>query len=695
MVTENNTKSSEPSPPPPPPPTIHGKVTHKIDWDALRTQSLQPGGFGADRRQDIWPKLLNVAVPAASGDSDPGSGSYRDVDDDDYPNWTGEYDKDEDIGDDPRGVADTNKPTDVHKDEYQIRLDTDRSFVLYPDDSKTHIPRPKLQSDLNQLIVSIFRNRPKLNYFQGYHDVMTVVYLTLPSELQFACAEKLSLHRLRDSMLHSLEPVLGLLRVLKNLLRLADPEFAKLLEQDSPLPFYALSNLLTLFSHDMPTLPLIQHVFDYLLCRPPIAVVYLAAAMLLARKDYIQSVEDQVEPFMLHPILSSLPPLTEGFESTEQKPPDDQSLLKSEDTSLLSSLDDVKQEPCNEPPPVCSSDDNIKIELSSLDVVVKQELPDYSSVLDENGPLRPLAPDAIRPPPPGPDPMRLADLPPRQPSPPIKAKPDHEPEPTSSPSPSLDTGLPLPATPPIPLPTILSHADSIYTQYPPSHPLLRLSSIMGPQSVMFTWSETFADLPSDTMAEAMIGKPELVVYPVSPEEMEGSEEEGGSGGEGSETDSGSEYDERRRGKRVGSHKRRKTRKEGGKDGVVWGRMRRKTIRKKIRKLLNVFGTGPSGAQITHVDGRTMVAGAVLVLGVAMAVYGIKAHGGSGVLSGASVEESIGVGLGAGLNMLGDRLSGGGNRHGHVHDELKKVASVLVDVGTKFLNLGDGVQGGRR
>lgn len=47
----------------------------------------------------------------------------------------------------------------------------------------------------------------------------------------------------------------------------------------APLPFYALSNLLTLFSHDMPTLELNQHVFDYLLCRPPITVVYLATAV--------------------------------------------------------------------------------------------------------------------------------------------------------------------------------------------------------------------------------------------------------------------------------------------------------------------------------------------------------------------------------------------------------------------------------
>ena len=45
------------------------------------------------------------------------------------------------------------------------------------------------------------------------------------------------------------------------------------------MPYYALSNLLTLFSHDMPTLALIQHTFDYLLVRPPVACVYVAAAV--------------------------------------------------------------------------------------------------------------------------------------------------------------------------------------------------------------------------------------------------------------------------------------------------------------------------------------------------------------------------------------------------------------------------------
>lgn len=48
--------------------------------------------------------------------------------------------------------------------------------------------------------------------FKGYHDIASVIFLTMPEELRFPCIEKISLHRLRDSMGAGLEPVLGLLR---------------------------------------------------------------------------------------------------------------------------------------------------------------------------------------------------------------------------------------------------------------------------------------------------------------------------------------------------------------------------------------------------------------------------------------------------------------------------------------------------
>lgn len=52
----------------------------------------------------------------------------------------------------------------------------------------------------------------ELRCLKGYHDIVSVIFLTLPEEMQLLCAEKISLHRVRDSMGSTLEPILGLLR---------------------------------------------------------------------------------------------------------------------------------------------------------------------------------------------------------------------------------------------------------------------------------------------------------------------------------------------------------------------------------------------------------------------------------------------------------------------------------------------------
>ena len=121
---------------------------------------------------------------------------------------------------------------------------------------------------------------------------------------------------------------------------------------------------------------------------------------------------------------------------------------------------------------------------------------------------------------------------------------------------------------------LLKHADTLYDTFPPSHPGLSLSSIMGPQSVMFTWSESSSSLPSDNTAEAMVSRPELVVYPFIETQMISKES--------------SESDEK---------------------------TSKKTSRKRHKLKKSPFG---------QMERKTMVAGTVIVLGVAMAIYGVKA-----------------------------------------------------------------------
>jgi len=90
-------------------------------------------------------------------------------------------------------------------------------------------------------------------------------------------------------------------------MRIIDPEYAKVLETNAPLPYFSLSHLLTLFSHDAPTLSQIQHIFDYLLCRDPSASIYIAAQLLLEKRAQIVEAFEDDDDGSLHTILSSWP----------------------------------------------------------------------------------------------------------------------------------------------------------------------------------------------------------------------------------------------------------------------------------------------------------------------------------------------------------------------------------------------------
>ncbi|KAG8803254.1 hypothetical protein FRC18_007349, partial [Serendipita sp. 400] len=71
------------------------------NWARLRELSLLPGGFG-EARVDAWMFLLNVPTKRVQ----------------------------------PEHSDEANTEVEPHKDERQVGLDTDRSFVLYPVDKE-------------------------------------------------------------------------------------------------------------------------------------------------------------------------------------------------------------------------------------------------------------------------------------------------------------------------------------------------------------------------------------------------------------------------------------------------------------------------------------------------------------------------------------------------------------------------------
>ncbi|RDB27057.1 TBC1 domain family member 20 [Hypsizygus marmoreus] len=599
-----------------------------IDWDELRRRSLQPGGFGQDRVL-LWPQLLGVDAAKVK--------------------------------------EETVEGREPHTDERQIRLDTDRSFVLYPVDAPVG-NKETMQEQLHDLLVSIFRKRPKLNYFQGYHDIVSVLFLTLPPELRLVCAEKISLHRLRDSMGLTLEPVLGLLRVTKNLIRIVDPEFAENLERTSPLPFFALSNLLTLFAHDMPTLSLIQHVFDYILCRPPIIIVYLATAIILSRKPDIERLDDEDEDGgmgMAHSVLSGLPPLTDhetdGVEvkqededggwspcrngvikekNWKERREEDELLVEYEekreedvgvDEMLLNGtatlVDEGSRAQSPETPVVADSlqDENDMVRAAEVPDMGQSEEPRYhspsrSESVEESATNAVVVEDRATP-----VDAALLPLPSSAITTPSTSPPSYSHPSTRQHSPSIPPS-PSSSTAPISLTSLLMHADELYALYPPTHPALALSSIMGPQSVVHTWSEAFNALPGDDEAEGMVGVPGLVVYPWMEEE-----DVGVSGEEGESEEEDKEVYEK------GGLWRRKG----------WGKEKEKESEKekKLRPRRKLKKPRRGRTRVQRRTG-TIVASAVLVLGVAMAVYGVRTRGGQNGFYGFGFGGSGGGGAGA-------------------------------------------------
>jgi hypothetical protein len=106
-------------------------------------------------------------------------------------------------------------------------------------------------------------------------------------------------------MLPSLGPAIAQLRLIPDILRLADPSLWRHLSGTEP--FFALSGTLTMYAHDVTTQGEIARLFDALLAAPdPAFSVYLFAAIVRARRTELFDTPPD-EPEMLHSILSKLP----------------------------------------------------------------------------------------------------------------------------------------------------------------------------------------------------------------------------------------------------------------------------------------------------------------------------------------------------------------------------------------------------
>jgi hypothetical protein len=190
-----------------------------------------------------------------------------------------------------------------HRDEYQVQLDVDRSFVYYPNhDTPKQLDVRKKQ--LSDVIVEVLRRHPFLCYFQGFHDIVQVILLVLGPAHSTAAVRRLSILRIRDFMLPNISGAISHLHLLPAILFAADPVLYKHLPSNT---FFAISAILTLYAHDIQEYSDIARLFDFLLAREAVTSIYLFAAIVLSRKDELLELDPEEEKDMLHFKLSKLP----------------------------------------------------------------------------------------------------------------------------------------------------------------------------------------------------------------------------------------------------------------------------------------------------------------------------------------------------------------------------------------------------
>ncbi|PWW76410.1 hypothetical protein C7212DRAFT_187435 [Tuber magnatum] len=212
-----------------------------------------------------------------------------------------------------------------HRDEDQVKLDVDRSFIYYPTNLSPRELKTK-KMELLDLIVEVLRRHPMLCYFQGFHDICQVLLLVLGPTHAVAAVEHISLLRIRDFMLPTMSPTSDHLQLLYPLLYSIDPKLFHHIYRTQP--FFALAATLTLYAHEIQEYSSIARLFDTFLAMDPVFPLYLFAEIVLRRRDELFEIPDD-EPEILHSTLSKLPKpldlddlISRAVSLLEQQPPE-------------------------------------------------------------------------------------------------------------------------------------------------------------------------------------------------------------------------------------------------------------------------------------------------------------------------------------------------------------------------------------
>ncbi|KAI9292124.1 RabGAP/TBC [Neoconidiobolus thromboides FSU 785] len=203
----------------------------------------------------------------------------------------------------------------THPDDEQMKRDGQRAFKNIPrniDDVK----RKRKRVELIELLKAIFQREPELNYYQGFHEIASVLLLVLGKRKVANCIQNLSLNYLRDSMQGTLGPMMRQMALSSYLIKVEEPELYEFLLQTKAQSYYGLSWVLTWFTLGSESLTRCSRYIDLFLASNPILPIYIMAAATIKRKGKILKLEKNRE--LVYNYLKTFPSELEDEELIEK-----------------------------------------------------------------------------------------------------------------------------------------------------------------------------------------------------------------------------------------------------------------------------------------------------------------------------------------------------------------------------------------
>ncbi|XP_059171224.1 TBC1 domain family member 20-like [Physella acuta] len=244
--------------------------SNPVDIESLRKLAISPGGLiNKSMRQRAWPLLINVNTN----------------------NITPKPSHEEMVA--------------LSQTYNQVVMDVNRSSSRFPPGIDDHV-RMSMKDKLVDLIMRVMLKRKDLKYYQGFHDVCITFLLCMDEDLAFAMVDKLAMGYMREYLDETMERTSLLLNYVYPLVNKCNPELCQHMERSGLGTIFALSWVITWFSHVLGDIRRILRVFDFFLASHRLMPVYLSAAFVLHRERDIYEAGEEMG--YIHKCLSTIPP---------------------------------------------------------------------------------------------------------------------------------------------------------------------------------------------------------------------------------------------------------------------------------------------------------------------------------------------------------------------------------------------------